>query len=610
MSPNTVNNSSSVTAKQIYQAARGNQEALAQLYELSYSQVYSSVKALIWEQTAVKVLIRDSYLQAFQNLDQLEQPEDFCGWMKAVAISNAKFYIRQNDPELLTDCREDGEEAFQPAKLQEMPEEMPGTREIAGLLEEIFSEVGKRQRMAVTLYGYDGRTTEEIGEILECSRENAEHLLGKAQQSIVQKLQQMEQQGLNLQGLTGWQYVLCLMQADVQAAAPSIGILKNILTQSMENPTIRIQPDESSRKQPDETADLPEETPDFPQENTEPAVEKQMPQKAKAEKKQKQPRKKTGLKILAAVLAAVIVVGGIAAAVLLLGNQKTEAQAPAQTQQTEAVMPTETEAEEVPVTEPVAQEPSQMVITPTGMADLQDFDLPEQETVAAESVPEQTEEKEAAEPEQTEKGTEASEAAPEKAVDQEVALAEKSDTPEGQIEAMLGYLRRLMELDAQSVLDGKYSDLPHIDSLYLYYKSQIKTGVTMEEAVFAEDADFDCQISYCTPDLDGDGRPELVLASSVDYGDGYEDPTVEQVFCFDGSKRMAGVFLGRGYLLQDGTLWGVPGNAGTIEYVLEMQSSQPKPRPADQSEMGQIYSKEAVDAHGGLFTSDSWQTLS
>ena len=771
MSYSTYKGSSSITASQIYMAARGDQESIAQLYERSYDAVYRTVKAMVQDEDLTLDILQDSYVKAFQSLDQLDRPQNFCPWMKRIAVNKAKDYFKRRKPVLFSELPgEDGQVPELPDdRLDTMPEEVLDRQETSRLISQILSGLSDQQRMAITMYYYDDMSIQEIASVLECSVNTVKSRLSYGRKKVEAQVLALEKQGVKLYSLAPVPFLLWLLRMDADAVAPSVGVLKTVLQQSVLNPTIGIQPSQYTQPAPDanpyqvpefsqpELYQMPEydasnpympkpedyeqaqpevseaypsqEAPaeayepqpeaceaypsqeaqpvsyepqpedygayssqdaqpvsyepqpedygtyspqepqpvsyepqpedyeayssqeaqpvsyepqpeDYgaysPQEaqpvsyepqpedyeafssrNVQPAAEQPSPPKKQKKAKAPKPPKaqkaaraaaagaKTSgtvlaLKITAGVLSvALLGIGGFVGVKMVKDRQKPEPAPPTEATLAPAA-PTQEETQPAPSTEP-----DQMVITPTGIADAEEYGLTES-AEATEEIPfltqpePQPRESEASEPEQTEQSD----------AQAEVAPPAKSDTPEGQLKEMLAYYRRLMALDAQSVLDGKYQNLDHIDTLYRYFKSQIKTGVTQEEAVFAEDADFWADVVYCTPDLDRDGKKELVIATVTDYGDGKSQPEVEQVFCFDGSGRMASIFPESGYLLQDGTLWCLSGNSGIIEYVLRIEASQPKAKPAEESEMGKPFSPEAVEAHGGYFTSEDWKSLS
>ena len=68
-------------AKLVSQARGGDQQAIAALYEATYSGVYHAVRAMIREEQDALDILQDSYIKAFSHLDRFEGEEKFLPWM-------------------------------------------------------------------------------------------------------------------------------------------------------------------------------------------------------------------------------------------------------------------------------------------------------------------------------------------------------------------------------------------------------------------------------------------------------------------------------------------------------------------------------------------------
>ena len=83
------------TEKLIRRAAGGDQQAITELYELTYSSVYKTVKSMVADEDSVLDIVQDSYIKGFQSLEQLDAPENFRAWMKRIAVNKAKDYLKR-----------------------------------------------------------------------------------------------------------------------------------------------------------------------------------------------------------------------------------------------------------------------------------------------------------------------------------------------------------------------------------------------------------------------------------------------------------------------------------------------------------------------------------
>lgn len=64
------------------------------LYDQHFSKVYTSVYNLIGNQMDAEDIVQDSFLDAFQKLDQLKDASKFGGWIKRIAINKCMARFR------------------------------------------------------------------------------------------------------------------------------------------------------------------------------------------------------------------------------------------------------------------------------------------------------------------------------------------------------------------------------------------------------------------------------------------------------------------------------------------------------------------------------------
>ncbi len=67
---------------ELVSAARiGNQDAISDLYEKTYSKVYYIVKSIIKDEDAVFDIVQDTYIKAFSHLDSFQGDTRFLQWV-------------------------------------------------------------------------------------------------------------------------------------------------------------------------------------------------------------------------------------------------------------------------------------------------------------------------------------------------------------------------------------------------------------------------------------------------------------------------------------------------------------------------------------------------
>ena len=226
------------TENLIRKAATGNQDAIAELYELTYSSVYKTVKSMIADEDTVLDILQDSYIKGFQSLDQLDVPENFPAWIKRIATNKTKDYLKKKKPILFTDMAgDDGEEIdFRDDCLAHCPEEVLDRKETARLMQEILATLSEDQRLVIGMFYYEEMSVREIAEILECSENTVKSRLNYGRKKVEIKVKELEKRGIKLYSLAPLPFLLWLFRMDAEAAEiPSAAALSAITAQCAGN---------------------------------------------------------------------------------------------------------------------------------------------------------------------------------------------------------------------------------------------------------------------------------------------------------------------------------------------------------------------------------------
>ena len=212
-------------------AAKGNQYAIEDLYRLTYNSVYKAAKALIQDEDAVLDIVQDSYVKAFQSLDQLDNPENFRAWIKRIAINKAKDYLKKKKPILFSEmANEDGEEIdFRDENLDHLPEAVLDRKETTRLMDEILGSLSEDQRMAIGLHYYQEMSIKEIAELIGCSENTVKSRLNYGRKKVEVKVKELEKRGTKLYSLAPLPFLLWLFRMDAEATQiPSAVVLEGI----------------------------------------------------------------------------------------------------------------------------------------------------------------------------------------------------------------------------------------------------------------------------------------------------------------------------------------------------------------------------------------------
>ena len=220
METSNFENSQEFSQKQIQMAAKGDQNAISQLYEATYHQVYHTVKSMVQDEDAVLDIVQDSYVKAFRSLDQLDKPENFRAWMKRIAANKAKDYFKKKRPVLFSEMvSEDDEEIdFQDDRTEHLPEEVIDRQETTRLISEILDSLSEEQRLVIGMFYYEQMSVREIAQILGCSENTVKSRLNYGRKKVEVKVRDLEKQGTKLYSLAPLPFLLWLFRMDAEAA--------------------------------------------------------------------------------------------------------------------------------------------------------------------------------------------------------------------------------------------------------------------------------------------------------------------------------------------------------------------------------------------------------
>ena len=220
-----------ITKEMIGLATKGNQYAVEDLYKLTYSSVYKTAKVLIQDEDTVLDIVQDSYVKAFQSLDQLDSPENFRAWIKRIAANKAKDYLKKKKPILFSElANEDGDEIdFLDERLDHYPEMVIDRKETTRLMKEILEALSEDQRLVIGMFYYEQMSVKEIAETLGCSENTVKSRLNYGRKKVEVKVKDMEKKGTKLYSLAPLPFLLSLFALEASAAeVPSEAVLEAV----------------------------------------------------------------------------------------------------------------------------------------------------------------------------------------------------------------------------------------------------------------------------------------------------------------------------------------------------------------------------------------------
>ncbi len=218
-------------------AKNGDQAAITELYEATYSQAYHAVRSMIRDEDAAADILQDAYIKAFSHLENFEGGEKFEAWIRQIAANAARDWLRKKRPLLFSELSpgedEDipAEDLFEDDRPENLPEQVLDQKETARLIREILEELPEDQRAAIGMYYYEEMSVKEIARVMGATENAVKSRLLYGRRKIEAKVRDLEKKGTKLYGLAPIPFLLLLLRSEKAYAmeVPDEVLLEGIL---------------------------------------------------------------------------------------------------------------------------------------------------------------------------------------------------------------------------------------------------------------------------------------------------------------------------------------------------------------------------------------------
>ena len=159
----------------VARAQGGDNNAISDLYQLTYDKVFYTVKSMIKDEDTVFDIVQDSYMKAFSHLGSFQGGEKFPAWMKMIAANTARDWLKKQRPMLFSelntneDMDEPAEAQFVDERNENLPEWVIEQEETKRLLREILDSLPEDQRAVIGMYYYEELSVKQIAEAMGCT---------------------------------------------------------------------------------------------------------------------------------------------------------------------------------------------------------------------------------------------------------------------------------------------------------------------------------------------------------------------------------------------------------------------------------------------------------
>ncbi len=163
----------------VFQARGGHHWAQQVLYHRYAPLILGLATRLLADDAEARDVMQDSFIIAFDRMQQLEQPEAFGGWLKSITVRTVhRRFRRRRWRSWLTLTPAQTETGLSAMRTCDVPPEVAA--ELV-LVDRVLQELPAEQRVAWTLRHVEGEALATVAELMGCSLATAKRRIAGAQ---------------------------------------------------------------------------------------------------------------------------------------------------------------------------------------------------------------------------------------------------------------------------------------------------------------------------------------------------------------------------------------------------------------------------------------------
>ena len=165
--------------------AQGDEKVFEQLVHKYEQAVFSTIYRYIGNRDDVEDLAQEIFLKVWRNAKKFKGKSKFSTWLYRIVVNHCINYRRKHKYKH-TSLDELTEKGITPESLKVMPDWEQRRR--VELVRKAVNELPERQRMALVLSQFEGRSYREVAEIMKVSLSSVESLIFRGRSSLREKL--------------------------------------------------------------------------------------------------------------------------------------------------------------------------------------------------------------------------------------------------------------------------------------------------------------------------------------------------------------------------------------------------------------------------------------
>ncbi len=170
----------------IEKCRKQDQKSQMQIYKLYYRAMFNTCLRITSNSSDAEDIMQESFLDAFQKLDQYSEEGSFGGWLKRIVVNNSIDYV--NKHQLQTEYKEHLE--IVEDQSTDFEEKEIRLKDIRTALKRIKDEY----RIIISLFLFEGYDHEEISEILNISYNLSRTRYSRAKRKLQEEIERIQKE--------------------------------------------------------------------------------------------------------------------------------------------------------------------------------------------------------------------------------------------------------------------------------------------------------------------------------------------------------------------------------------------------------------------------------
>lgn len=208
--------------KLLQKARAGNETAMTQLLELAHGSVIFQCRKIMQHPEDAADMTQEVLLQIYQNLDKLQYPEKFLSWANRIA-AHMCLNQRQRHPKDLQFLEDENGHSvldeIEDADRQHIPDAAMDNAETKRLVTDLIDALPEAQRTAIYLYYYSEMSVREIAALTGVSENTVKSRLNYGRKALKDGFLGYEKDGIKLYSLSPLPFLLLLLRGAAESQA-------------------------------------------------------------------------------------------------------------------------------------------------------------------------------------------------------------------------------------------------------------------------------------------------------------------------------------------------------------------------------------------------------